>query len=97
MAQYMSMSPAQEQNENARQWRIDSWLHRKAPIGDPFPGDPRNWERKHGTTAALTPLGRKLLSLDLWDESTTPAESNGDMQLNQAAGRGRGTPGFSSD
>ena len=96
MAQYMSMSPAQEQNEKARQWRIDAWLHRRAPQGNPFPGDPRNWEREYGTTAALTPLGRKLLGLDLWDEDARSEESAGSMQLNQAAGRGRGTPGFSS-
>lgn len=96
IAQYMSMSPAQENNEKARQWRIDAWLHRRAPQGNPFPGDPRNWEREHGTTAALTPLGRKLLGLDLWGESIAANDSAGEMQLNQAAGRGRGTPGFSS-
>ena len=96
LAQYMSMSPAQEQNEAARQWRIDAWLHRKAPEGNPFPGDPRNWEREHGTTSALTPLGRKLLGLDLWDANTDAKVNSGDMELNQAAGRGRGTPGFSS-
>ena len=32
-----------------------------------FPGDPRRIEEDHGTTAELTPLGRKLLGLDLWD------------------------------
>ena len=90
------MSPAQEQNEAARQWRIDAWLHRKAPEGNPFPGDPRNWEREHGTTSALTPLGRKLLGLDLWDANTDAKVNSGDMELNQAAGRGRVTPGFSS-
>jgi ectoine hydroxylase-related dioxygenase (phytanoyl-CoA dioxygenase family) len=95
LAQYLSMSPAQKGNEKARQWRVDAWLHRRAPQGDPFPGDPRNWERQHGTTAALTPLGRKLLGLDLWDE-TAIAEDGGQMQLNQEAGRSRGTPGFSS-
>ena len=87
--------PAQESNETARQWRIDSWLHRKAPEGNPIPGDPRQWEQIHGTTAALTPLGRKLLGLDPWadvDESTT----DGDMLLMQERGRTRATPGFAS-
>ena len=96
LAQYMSMSPAQEENETARQWRIDAWLHRRAPEGNPFPGDPRNWEHEHGTTAALSPLGRKLLGLDLWNEDARSEENVGSMQLNQATGRGRGTPGFSS-
>ena len=90
------MSPAQEHNARARQWRIDAWLHRRAPEGNPFPGDPRNWERDYGTTAALTPLGRKLLGLDLWDESVEIDTDAAAMVLNQATGRGRGTPGFSS-
>ena len=96
LAQYLSMSPAQEHNARARQWRIDAWLHRRAPEGNPFPGDPRNWERDYGTTAALTPLGRKLLGLDLWDESVEIDTDAAAMVLNQATGRGRGTPGFSS-
>ena len=95
LAQYISMSPAQEGNEAARQWRINSWMNRVAPEGNPFPGDPRGWERKHGTTAALTPLGRKLLGLDLWDEAAA-TENGGDMRLDQEHGRGRPTPGFSS-
>lgn len=95
MAQYISMSPAQESNEKARQWRIDAWLHRKAPKGNPFPGDPRQWERKHGTTAALTPLGRKLLGLDLWD-SLAESSEQGNMHVMQERGRTRATPGFAS-
>jgi hypothetical protein len=95
LAQYISMSPAQEQNEEARQWRIDSWLHRIAPEGNPFPGDPRDWERNHGTTAALTPLGRKLLGLDSWGD-IAGAETSGDMRTNQQRGRTRATPGFAS-
>ncbi len=95
LAQYISMSSAQEENEKARQWRVDAWLHRRAPEGNPFPGDPRQWEQKHGTTAALTPLGRKLLGLDTWGdvEETT---SDGDMTVMQERGRTRATPGFAS-
>ena len=95
LAQYISMSPAQEGNEVARQWRIDSWLHRIAPEGNPFPGDSRDWERTHGTTAALTPLGRKLLGLDRWQEGMV-AGAEGDMATNQQRGRTRATPGFAS-
>ncbi|MEZ5666652.1 MAG: phytanoyl-CoA dioxygenase family protein [Alphaproteobacteria bacterium] len=96
MAQYIAMSPAQEDNAAARQWRIDSWLHRLAPQGDPFPGDPREWERRHGTTAALTPLGRRLLGLDRWREPGAAAAEAGSMTLDQARGRYRATPGFAS-
>lgn len=95
MAQYIAMSPAQEDNEAARRWRIDSWLHRKPPQGDPFPGDPREWEQKHGTTAALTPLGRKLLGLDRWNETVAAtAAQAANMTLDQARGRRHATPGF---
>ena len=89
------MSLAQEQNEPARKWRINSWLHRVAPEGSPFPGDPRDWERKHGTTAALTPLGRKIVGLDSWGE-TSGDDAAGEMVLNQQRGRTRATPGFAS-
>ena len=95
LAQYISMSPAQEANEQARQWRIESWLHRVAPEGNPFPGDPRDWERRQGTTASLTPLGRRLLGLDFWD-SPEAAEDHGAMTLDQQRGRTRATPGFAS-
>lgn len=92
-AQYISMSPAQQGNQTARDWRINSWLHRVAPEGNAFPGDPRGWEPLHGTTAALAPLGRKLLGLDLWDQDHS-AEQIGEMRLDQGTGRKRATPGF---
>ena len=95
LAQYISMSPAQEGNEVARQWRINSWLHRIAPQGNPFPGDPREWERQFGTTAALTPLGRKLLGWDRWRERVED-DGEGNMFTHQERGRTRATPGFSS-
>ena len=96
MAQYIAMSPAQEENEAARRWRIDSWLHRTPPQGDPFPGDPRQWEQRFGTTPALTPLGRKLLGLDRWEQAVAVAERAADMTLDQARGRKRATPGFAA-
>ncbi|MEO0331158.1 MAG: phytanoyl-CoA dioxygenase family protein [Bacteroidota bacterium] len=66
IAQYISMMPAEEDNEERRQWRISSWKERRAPEGYAFPGDPRGWEQKKYDTAELTPLGRKLLGLDRW-------------------------------
>ena len=66
IAQYISMMPAQEENEALRDWRVNSWKNRIAPEGFAFPGDPRNWERTKYKTAELTPLGEKLLGLKKW-------------------------------
>jgi hypothetical protein len=66
IAQYISMMPAEEDNEPLRQWRIRSWRERIAPEGYAFPGDPRGWEQDRYPTAELSPLGRKLLGLDRW-------------------------------
>lgn len=67
LAQYISMMPAQEDDEALRQWRIRSWREREAPQGYAFPGDPRNWEKTRYQTAELSDLGRKLLGLDRWE------------------------------
>ena len=66
IAQYISMMPAEEENEALRQWRIKSWKERIAPEGYAFPGDPRNWEQKKYETAVLSELGEKLLGLKKW-------------------------------
>ncbi|WP_163379530.1 phytanoyl-CoA dioxygenase family protein [Cyclobacterium sp. SYSU L10401] len=66
MAQYISMMPAENDNEELRNWRISSWKNRIAPDGYAFPGDPRNWEQSKYERASLSPLGRKLLGLDHW-------------------------------
>lgn len=66
LAQYISMMPAEEDNDELRQWRINSWKERRAPEGYAFPGDPRGWEQNKYDTAELSPLGRKLLGLDNW-------------------------------
>jgi hypothetical protein len=66
MAQYISMTPADEANEELRERRVLSWKERRAPEGFAFPGDPREWERTRYETAELTPLGRKLLGADSW-------------------------------
>ena len=66
IAQYISMMPAQEDDEQLRQWRITSWQERRAPEGYAFPGDPRRWEQTKYETAELSDLGKKLLGLDKW-------------------------------
>ena len=66
MAQYISMYPADEENEAERQERVRLWRELDHPKRDAFPGDPRDWEKKHAATAKLTELGEKLLGLRSW-------------------------------
>ena len=66
IAQYISMMPAQEDNEELRQWRINSWKNKVAPEGYAFPGDPEEREKKD-PMAVLTELGEKLLGLKRWE------------------------------
>jgi ectoine hydroxylase-related dioxygenase (phytanoyl-CoA dioxygenase family) len=66
IAQYISMMPAEEENQELKDWRINSWKNRVAPLGYAFPGDPRNWEQVKYKTAELSKLGKKLLGLDNW-------------------------------
>lgn len=66
MAQYISMMPAQEDDEALKNWRVNSWKNRVAPEGYAFPGDPRNIEQTQHQTATLTDLGEKLLGLKNW-------------------------------
>ena len=66
IAQYIAMTPAQEDNTRLREWRIRSWRDRLPPEGYAFPGDPRNWEQTHARTAELTDLGEKLLGIKDW-------------------------------
>jgi len=66
IAQYISMMPAEENNEPLRQWRVASWKDRIAPEGYAFPGDPRKWEQTKYSAAVLDDLGKKLLGLEKW-------------------------------
>lgn len=66
LAQYVAMTPAQNENEELRTWRINSWHDRIAPEGYAFPGDPRNWEQTKYGRAELSELGEKLLGLKAW-------------------------------
>jgi hypothetical protein len=65
IAQYIAMMPAQEDNEELRQWRMNSWQSREAMQGYAFPGDPMERE-KQNPVAELSDLGKKLLGLDKW-------------------------------
>lgn len=67
LAQYITMFPAHEDNEEERQFRINAWQERRPPNGKAFPGDPRGWEQKN-PPAQLTDLGGKLLGLQRWDQ-----------------------------
>ncbi len=66
MAQYISMFPADYDNQRLREKRVRIWAEQDYPRGDPFPGDPREFERMNYPVATLDPLGRKLLGLDPW-------------------------------
>ena len=66
IAQYISMMPAQEEDQSLLNWRLNSWRDRIAPEGYAFPGDPRNWEKTRYQTAELSSLGKKLLGLEKW-------------------------------
>jgi ectoine hydroxylase-related dioxygenase (phytanoyl-CoA dioxygenase family) len=66
MAQYISMHPAEFDNEPERLERIRLWRELDHPQRDAFPGDPRNWEKNNAATARLTELGEKILGLRRW-------------------------------
>ncbi|MCL9781134.1 phytanoyl-CoA dioxygenase family protein [Vibrio sp. S4M6] len=68
MAQYISMVPAEEENIEIRQWRINSWQNRLPPDGFAFPGDPRKLEQTYYPKAKLSELGLKLLGQCTWRE-----------------------------
>ncbi len=64
LAQYITMSPAREDDAMLRKERIQSWKERRPTPR--WPGDARDWEHLHQQPAELTELGRKLLGLDSW-------------------------------
>ena len=66
LAQYVTMWPEGRGGEAERRARVHAWENRLPPKADWAPGDPNRWEELHGTTATLTPLGKKLLGLDPW-------------------------------
>jgi len=66
MAQYISMHPAEYDDEEQRQERVRLWSEMLPPNRPDFPGDPRDWEKNNATTAVLTELGGKLLGATPW-------------------------------
>lgn len=65
LAQYITMSPVNDPDEETRQARIQAWRECRAMPN--WPGDPRGWEQQHQSPAELTELGQKLLGLTTWD------------------------------
>ena len=68
LAQYISMHPAEPSNVAEKAERVRLWQEIEPPNRPDFPGDPRDWEKNRQTPAELSPLGRKLLGVDDWDE-----------------------------
>ena len=74
LAQYITMFSTVSKSgvnvymERQRRERIRQWKNRLPPKNKAVPGDPRGWEQKHCEPAELTPLGRKLLGLDWWED-----------------------------
>jgi hypothetical protein len=65
LAQFITMSPVGDYNEEVRQDRINMWRERLPPAGKAFPGDDRHIEGQN-SPAELTNLGKKLLGLVKW-------------------------------
>ena len=64
------MWPERYDNQAERDDRVMRWRERRSPEAGWAPGDPRGWEQKHGKTATLTELGKKLLGLESWNSQT---------------------------
>ena len=62
IAQYITMTPAKEEDESHREGRIEGWRDRLTGLGK----NQKEKEHFEGETAQLTALGRKLLGLDRW-------------------------------
>lgn len=65
LAQYITMSPPRDDDDDLRQKRVASWQQHLPGPG--FPGDPRKVEPQlEEQPAELTDLGRKLLGAESW-------------------------------
>lgn len=69
LAQYISFTPADEDNSALRTERVRSWYLREPTRGYAFPGDPRGWEQTRYPRARLTALGEKILGLRDWQDA----------------------------
>lgn len=68
LAQYISMTPADEGDTALRSMRVESWESRTSPQGYAFPGDPRQWEQNRYPRPELTDLGQQLLGSKSWKD-----------------------------
>ena len=66
LAQYISFTPAQQDNQALRDWRVQSWRERSAPQGYAFPGDPEDKEKLRYPQARLSALGERILGARDW-------------------------------
>lgn len=63
LAQYITMRPAREQDEAARQQRLAFWRDRLSGLGRYA----QEREHRESPTAELTSLGRKLAGIEAWN------------------------------
>ncbi|GIS60908.1 MAG: hypothetical protein CM1200mP2_31330 [Planctomycetaceae bacterium] len=91
LAQYISMSPAQEQRRGPAM-ADQSWMHRMPPTAI-LSGDPARGKTARNDRCVVT-VGTKAVGLIRGGRQDS--ESEGDMQTNQERGRTRATPGFAS-
>jgi ectoine hydroxylase-related dioxygenase (phytanoyl-CoA dioxygenase family) len=68
LAQYITMNPAEADNAELRETRLNCWRENRPMPHRAFPGDPRGIEQDR-PPAELTPLGRKLLGIEPWPTS----------------------------
>ena len=72
VVQYITMFPVKEKDENILTHRVNSWRNNLAGvIGANIGSRELRKEKEHavGQTANLSPLGRKLLGLDRWENA----------------------------
>ena len=67
LAQYITMSLANETDKTASENRVNSWRDREAELW--WRSEETAREPEFSSEAKLTPLGRKLLGLDSWDST----------------------------
>ncbi len=71
LAQYIAMRRADPQDEDHRADLVRTW-RKRLPMGyrdrGPFPADPRRRDEGQPEPARLTPLGRRLVGVDDWEQ-----------------------------
>ena len=79
----------------SRKWRIDSWLHRIAPEGNPFPGDPRHLFLRDQATLYedLSDPGALLVGTGDSEESLNSVNHGAGRVMSRTAARGKSRRG----